>query len=62
MRRKYGHGGDRRSEAFQDYRDNLEKPQQGTNPDYLLGRILNTKPDIFELYEMGWFPSAAAIC
>ena len=60
VRRKYGHGGDRRSKAFQGYHDNLEKPQRGTNPDYLLGRILNTRPDIFERYEMGWFPSAAA--
>ncbi len=60
VRRKYGHGGDRRSKEFQDYHDNLEKPKQGTDPDYLLGRVLNTRPDIFERWEMGEFPSAAA--
>lgn len=60
VRRKYGHGGDRRSKAFQGYHDNLENPQRGTNPDYLLGRILNTRPDIFERWERGEFPSAAA--
>ena len=60
VRRKYGHGGDRRSTEFQGYHGNLEKPQRGNNPEYLLGLVLNARPDIFERWERGEFPSAAA--
>ena len=60
VRRKYGHGGDRRGKEFQVYRGKLETLPAGNNPDYLLGRILNTRPDIFERWERGEFPSAAA--
>ena len=62
VRRKYGlgRGGDRRSKEFQHSPANFETPKYGANPDYLLGRILNTRPDIFERWERGEFPSAAA--
>ena len=50
VRRLAKHGGDRRSKAF----------QHGTNPDYILLRLLRDNPDIFERWEMGEFPSASA--
>ena len=60
VRIKYGHGGDRRSEEFQGYNGNLETPKRGNKSEYLLGRILDANPEVFERWERGELPSVRA--
>ena len=61
VRRKYGHNRDRKSQDLHGDHDNLENSLPGSNnPEDLLGYILNTRRDIFERWERGEFPSAAA--
>ena len=59
VRRKYGHGGDRRSEDFQPDDGKVEK-KYGNDPDYLLGRVLQKRPDVFDRYTSGEIPTARA--
>ena len=60
VRRKFEHGGDRRSEEFQDYNCNLETPNQSNTRDYLLARLYRQHYDIFERWERGEFRSVRA--
>ena len=60
VRRKFEHGGDRRSEEFQDYNCNLETPRQSNSRDYLLARLYHQRYDIFERWESGEFRSVRA--
>ena len=60
VRRKFEHGGDRRSEEFQDDNYNLETTQQGTSSNYLLARLYHQHYDIFERWERGEFRSVRA--
>ena len=59
VRERYEHGGDRRSKEFQVYHGKLES-RGGNSAEYLLGRILEESPEIFERWERGEFRSAAA--
>ena len=56
VRRKFEHGGDRRSEEFQVDNYQLEN-QSGTSRDYLLTRLYHQHYDIFERWERGEFRS-----
>ena len=60
VRLQFEHGGDRRSDGFQDYNYNLETPKQGTSRDYLLNRLYNQHYDIFERWERGEYRSVQA--
>ena len=61
VRRKFEHGGDRRSGEFQVDNYQLETPNQGgTNKDYLLARLYHQHYDIFERWERGEFRSVRA--
>ena len=59
VRRKFEHGGDRRSEDFQVDKYQLEN-QGGTSRDYLLARLYHQHYDIFERWERGEFRSIQA--
>jgi len=56
------HGGDRRSQQFQDNNCNLEKPTQGNSPRYLRQRLKKEYPDIYAALERKEYrsPYAAA--
>jgi hypothetical protein len=55
-----GHGGDRRSQEFQDYNCNLEKALQGNSARYVLNRLKRKRPDLAEAYARGEYRSVHA--
>jgi hypothetical protein len=55
-----GHGGDRRSQEFQDYSGNLEKALQGNTARYLLSRLKRKRPDLAEAYARGEYRTVKA--
>ncbi len=57
------HGGDRRSEDFQGYHDNLENPKRGAGSEYILSLVARDNPEFFARVVSGElsFTSAAAM-
>ena len=60
VRLRHEHGGDRRSKEFQVYHSKLETPKGGNKSEYLLGRILDKNPSVFERWERGEVRSVRA--